>query len=142
MPEQRLPASHEGPARRGVWRFAWLPVTAALVGILVGVHPLWWPQTKQLLLFIGQARLATVDPALPGAAKQSEYLVVLREAAQRDSAQRYFATQPGIDYVGESIYPQTLVVAIGVPVGESKDALASQPFTRAVLPVLPLFFCH
>jgi hypothetical protein len=125
-----------------VWRYAWLPLTAALLGVLLGVHPLWWPQAQRMLLFIGQARLAAVEPALPGAVDRSEYLVVLREHEQRDDARQYFAEQPDIDYIGESIYPKTLVVALRIPVGTSKQQLAAQPFTRTILPVLPLFFCH
>lgn len=127
---------------RTIWRFAWLPLCAALLGVALGVHPLWWPQARQLLLVIGQARLATVEGALPAAQDRSEYLVVLRERDQHERAQRYFAGQPDIDYLGESIYPRTLVVALRVPVGASKAQLAAQPFVRTVLPVLPIFFCH
>ena len=127
---------------RRFWRFAWLPLCAGLLGVALGVHPLWWPQAQQLLLIIGQARLAAVDPALPGAQNRSEYLVVLRNAEMESRARQYFASQPDIDYIGESIYPKTLVVALEVPVNASKERLAEQPFVRTVLPVLPIFFCH
>ena len=70
-----------------LWRLAWLPLCALLVGVLAGVHPLWWPQAKQLLLYIGQAKLAAIDPALPVDDDKSEYLVVLHDDAQRASAQ-------------------------------------------------------
>ncbi len=134
------------PARRagrnGIWRLVWLPLCAAAVGVLLGVHPLWWPQAKQLLLYIGQAKLAAVDPALPRDAQKSEYLVVLHDDSERERAKDYFAANASIDYVGESIYPRTLVVALEVPVGESKERLTAQPFARVVLPVLPIFFCH
>lgn len=145
MPDQHALRGAEPGSRhrkRGFWHYAWLPVSAALCGLLLGVHPLWWPQAKQLLLFIGQAKLAAVDPALPGAQKKSEYLVVLRDNELRAGAQQYIAEHPDIDYIGDSIYPKTLVVTLTIPVGESKAQLAVQPFVRTVLPVLPLFFCH
>jgi hypothetical protein len=128
--------------RRGLWRYAWLPLSAGLLGVLLGVHPLWWPHAQRMLLFIGQAKLAAVKPGLPGEVDKSDYLVVLRENEHRDDAERYFAEQSDIDYIGESIYPKTLVVALRVPVGASKKQLAAQPFARTVLPVLPIFFCH
>ena len=125
-----------------LWRYTWLPLCAALLGVLLGVHPVWWPQAKQLLLFIGQAKLAAIDPALPVDENKAEYLVVLHDMADRERAELYFAGQPEMQYVGESIYPKTLVVALDIPVTASKERLAGQPFTRMVLPVLPIFFCH
>ena len=145
MPDQQpLPHDHAGRqvSARGLWRYAWLPLSAALLGVLLGVHPLWWPQAKQLLLFMGQAKLAAVDPALPGQQKKSEYLVVLRENDLRHSAQSYINEHPEIDFIGESIYPKTLVVTLQVPVSASKAQLSAQPFVRTILPVLPIFFCH
>ncbi|MDH3452514.1 MAG: hypothetical protein OEN20_08835 [Gammaproteobacteria bacterium] len=63
MPDQPTLSEHQigrSDRGRGFWHYAWLPLSAALLR----VHPLWWPRARQLLLPIGQAELAAVDPAL------------------------------------------------------------------------------
>lgn len=127
------------PARR---RRAWAwPLTAALLGVAIGVHPLWWPEAQALLLQIGKAHLSA-SGASPRDKESSEYLVVLRDGAMREQAQQFIAARADMRYVTDSIYPLTLVVALPVPVTEAKAVLGQQPFARMVLPVLPIFFCH
>ena len=117
------------------------PLCAAGIGLAAGAWPLWLPSLKTALLWIGQGHLQRYED-LESDPDGTEYLLVLNDNEQRDQALAFIAADESMRYLTDSIYPQTLVLNLPVPVGDAVAALEAQPFTKVMLPVLPLFFCH
>ena len=77
----------------------------------------------------------------PSNTRTSEYLIVLDTQTGSDY-HTYIDTHPDIEFLSESVYPNTIRVALTVPVGDTIKQLEARPFVRFVIRNLPIFFCH
>jgi hypothetical protein len=77
-----------------------------------------------------------------GGARRSEYLVVLNDGARAVDYLAFFSASPQIEYLSESVYPNTIRISLPVPVSGALEKINSQSFTRFVFRNLAIFFCH
>ena len=72
----------------------------------------------------------------------SEYLVILKPNASTVDYRAFIEAHPQIEYLSRSIYPNTIRVALRVPVTDILEELNGQPFVGFAVRNLPIFFCH
>jgi len=75
------------------------------------------------------------------AQRVSEYLLILDRNSDEDYA-AFIATHPKIVYLSDSVYPNTIRVAITVPIGDTLAELEATSFIKFIIRNLPIFFCH
>ena len=75
------------------------------------------------------------------AQRVSEYLLILDRDSDEDYA-AFIATHPKIVYLSGSVYPNTIRVAITVPIGDTLEELEATSFIKFIIRNLPIFFCH
>ena len=137
------PRSELDPRARRPWVVYSVSIALAfLLGVASASYPAWQGSVQQLLLKIGSAHLANLEAVKQTQYRASEYLVVLNNDQDRGAAERFFASHPGIDYLGASVFPHTLRIALQVPVTSARQDLEAQAFTRLVLPNHLLLFCQ
>jgi hypothetical protein len=54
----------------------------------------------------------------------------------------FFEQHPDIEYLSESIYPNTVRVALRIPVRQALEDLGRQPFVAFVIRNYPFLLCH
>lgn len=117
-----------------------------IAGVLIGLSLRWVePMTNRLtdiVTDIGVVYLTQYDASRTTAAGTSEYLIVLSRDAGAMSYVEFFEHHPDIEYLSESIYPNTLRVALKIPVRQALEDLNAQPFVAFVIRNYPFLFCH
>ena len=73
--------------------------------------------------------------------RMSEYLVILNRNSDENYA-AFIETHPKIVYLSNSVYPNTIRVAITVPIGDTLEELEATSFIKFIIRNLPIFFCH
>ena len=73
---------------------------------------------------------------------RSEYLIALSKDQSLTNHMAYIEAHQHIKYLSESIYPNTIRVALDVPVTQTVKDIEAQPFTRFVIKNYPFLFCH
>jgi hypothetical protein len=126
---------------------ALLIVTSSLiVGVVVGLLLRWaepiMDRLTGIVSDIGGIYLTQYDASRTTAAGTSEYLIVLSGNADPVSYVTFFEHHPDIEYLSESIYPNTLRVALKIPVRQALDDLNAQPFVGFVIRNYPFLLCH
>jgi hypothetical protein len=67
---------------------------------------------------------------------------VLNDGARAVDYRAFFSASPQIEYLSESVYPNTIRISLPVPVSGALEKINSQSFTRFVFRNLAIFFCH
>lgn len=100
--------------------------------------------TLDVLAGLGSPYMASYQGEESGGAPSgsSEYLVVLSGSVDEATYLNLFAQHPDIEYLSESIYPNTFRIALRVPVGGAVEFLEAQPRVRFVIKNYPFLFCH
>lgn len=73
---------------------------------------------------------------------QSEYLITLSGDQSSSNHMAFLESHKNVTYLSDSIYPNTIRVAVNIPVGETIKEIEAQPFTRFVVKNYPFLFCH
>ncbi|MFQ5995285.1 MAG: hypothetical protein ACE5K1_09320 [Acidiferrobacterales bacterium] len=117
-----------------------------IVGVLVALSGRWAdPVTNRLtkvVAAIGGAYAVQYAASRATPVGASEYLIVLASDAKATSYVTFFEQHPDIEYLSESIYPNTLRVALKIPVRDVLADLNAQPFVNFVVRNYPFLFCH
>lgn len=123
-----------------------LVVATLIVGVVIGVSLRWVePITNRLAEIganIGGVYVAQYDASRTTPAGMSEYLIVLSGNAERLNYMTFFEQHPDIEYLSESIYPNTVRVALRIPVRQALEDLGRQPFVAFVIRNYPFLLCH
>lgn len=132
----------EASGRRPARFYVLALIGAFILGVLSASHNEWRLPLQRLLLEIGGAQLANLEAVQSTRYGASEYLVVLAGEDQRAAARRYIDAHPAVEWLGDSVFPRTLRVAIRVPVTDAERDLETQSFARWVVPNHTLLFCQ
>ena len=121
-------------------------VSSLIAGVAIGLSLRWAEPVSnrltEIMTDIGGVYIAQYDASRTTVAGTSEYLIVLSSNADPTSYITFFEHHPAIEYLSESIYPNTLRVALRIPVREALEDLGAQPFVAFAIRNYPFLLCH
>ena len=99
-------------------------------------------QMSRWMTLMESAYTAQLNASLTDRDGRSEYLIALSKDEALSDHMTFINAHKHIKYLSDSIYPNTIRVAVDVPVTQTITDIEAQPFTRFVIKNYPFLLCH